>query len=259
MPGRLFALLAMSPIAGGGSESAHGPSVPSDRIATDSLIGETRRAHPVALRIIRVESLDDVIDAMIADRVIHRHRRKWLMVLALVVVLALVILVLGGWKKRAGAAVDTVDAPYTVDASQFEYGIKAAKIVRTPKSEYQKAEAKVVVSLEALNTDEETHASASINGDEILLVVADGEPLESSVKCKNEFGYDLVYGLPRVECTAEYEVAPDYADTHVKVGVIGRSYSPEDSLVAGDDPVWQQGDALIVVQMTATVETEKQP
>jgi hypothetical protein len=206
-----------------------------------------------------VESLDDVIDAMIADRVIHRHRRKWLIALALVVILALVILVLGGWKKRTGATVDTVDAPYTVDASQFEYGIKSAKIIRTPKSEYQKAEAKVVVSLEALNTDDETHASDSLNGQDILMIVGDEEPLESSIRCKNEFGYDLVYGLPRVECEAEYKVAPDYSDTHIKIGVIGRSYSPENSLVAGDDPVWQQGDALVVVQMTATVETEKQP
>lgn len=206
-----------------------------------------------------MESLDDVIDAMIADRVIHRHRRKWLIALAVVVILALVILVFGGWKKRTGAAVDTVDAPYTVDASRFEYGIKSAKIVRTPKSEYQKAEAKVVVSMDALNTDEETHASASINGQDILLVVGDGEPLEAGIRCKNEFGYDLVYGLPRVECTAEYEVAPDYSDTHVKIGVIGQSYSAEDSLVSGDDPVWQQGDALVVVQMTATVETVKQP
>ena len=48
-----------------------------------------------------MESLDDVIDAMIADRVIHRHRRKWLIALALVVVLVLVILFTGGWKEKA--------------------------------------------------------------------------------------------------------------------------------------------------------------
>jgi hypothetical protein len=206
-----------------------------------------------------VESLDDVIDAMIADRVIHRHRRKWLIALAVVVVLALVILVTGGWKKRTGAAVDTVDAPYTVDAARFEYGIRSAKIVRTPKTEYQKAEAKVIVSMDAKNTDSETKASASINGDDLLLVVANGEPLSAGVRCKDDFGYNLVYGLRSVECTAEYEVAPDYDDTAVKIGVVGQAYEAENSLVSSDEPVWQQGDALVVVQMKATVETEKKP
>jgi hypothetical protein len=206
-----------------------------------------------------VESLDDVIDAMIADRVIHRHRRKWLIALAVIVVLAVVILVFGGWKKRTGAAVDTVDAPYTVDAARFEYDIKSAKIVQTPKTDYSKAESKVVVSLEALNTDKETKASASITGGQLLLIVPDGEPMDASVRCKNDFGYDLVYGLPGVECTAEYKVTPDYSDTQVKIGVIGQEYSPEDSLVSNDDPLWHEGDALVVVRMTATIETEKKP
>jgi hypothetical protein len=206
-----------------------------------------------------VESLDDVIDAMIADRVIHRHRRKWLIAIALVLILAVVIFFFGGWKRRTGAAVDTVDAPYTVQAARFEYGITSAKIHRTPKTKYQKAEAKVIVSLDALNTDTETKASASINGDDLLLVVAGGDPKSAGVRCKDDFGYNLVYGLPAVKCTAEYDVPPTYADTKVKIGVIGQTYSAENSLIGGDDPAWHQGDALVVVQMTATVEIEKKP
>ncbi len=49
-----------------------------------------------------MESLDDVIDAMIADRVIHRHRRKWLIALASIVVLAVVVFFTGGWKEKKG-------------------------------------------------------------------------------------------------------------------------------------------------------------
>ena len=49
-----------------------------------------------------MESLDDVIDAMIADRVIHRHRRKWLIAIAIVVVLAVVVFFTGGWKEKHG-------------------------------------------------------------------------------------------------------------------------------------------------------------
>src|SRR5882757_2660985 len=88
--GRLFSLLAMSPLAGGGPESAHGHSVAFRRFAADHSDPVRSRpldplrsaggpavpgAHPPPLRITAVESLDEVIDAMIADRVIHRHRR----------------------------------------------------------------------------------------------------------------------------------------------------------------------------------------
>ena len=69
-------------------------------------------AHPPPLRIAAVESLDDVIDAMIADRVIHRHRRKWLIAIALVVVLALVILASpAAGRRRRAARFRPVTAP----------------------------------------------------------------------------------------------------------------------------------------------------
>ena len=74
-----------------------------------------------------MESLDDVIDAMIADRVIHRHRRKWLIAIALVVVLALVVLVTGGWKEKEGRTVPTLTAPATVEAGRCEFDFTKAR------------------------------------------------------------------------------------------------------------------------------------
>lgn len=204
-----------------------------------------------------MESLDDVIDAMIADRVIHRHRRKWLILITVVLVLAVVIFFLGGWKAKTGVAVDTVSAPYTVDAGRFEYGITSAKIVRTPKTGYSEAKAKVAVTLDVLNKDAETKTSAGVNGADLLLVTGEGEPLEASVRCRDDFGYKLVFGLPAVKCTAEYDVPPDYDNTQVKVGVLGQAYEEPNSLIGGDELEWQQGDALVVVQMEATVETKK--
>ncbi len=87
-----------------------------------------------------MESLDDVIDAMIADRVIHRHRRKWLIALALVVVLAVVIFFTGGWKEKKGRAVDTMDAPVTLKAGRFEVGVSKAKIIRDAEDRVQPGE-----------------------------------------------------------------------------------------------------------------------
>jgi hypothetical protein len=200
--------------------------------------------------------LDDVIDAMIADRVIHRHRRKWLIALAVLVVLALIILALGGWEEKKGRQVPEVQAPATIDTGRFEIQITGAKIIHKPKKEFSEAETRVEVALDIRNIDEETKTSASVS-DNLLRLVTGKDVIESNgASCNGELNYKLVFGLPAVHCTSKFEVPAGFSNTAIEVGVIGEEFKPSDLLGSTDEPYWQDGEAIAVVQMTGTEETE---
>jgi hypothetical protein len=200
--------------------------------------------------------LDDVIDQMIAERVIHRHRRKWLVLIALIVVLVLVVLLLGGWKERTGALIDVVEAPYSVNAGRFEIGVKSAVIRHTPKGKYTDAETVVQVGIDVRNIDDETRASESVGNAVLQLATKNDDVLQSKgATCRGELNYKLVYGLPALNCVAEFEVSAGYDDTDVKVGVVGEEYRSDEGFGVVDRPYWHDGHALVVVRMTATKET----
>lgn len=211
-------------------------------------------------KIAAVESLDDVIDAMIADRVIHRHRRKWLIAVGLVLVLALVIFLTGGWKEHKGRAVDTFDAPTTLKAGRFEVGISAAKIIRTPKTEYSPAKARLEVELQLKNIDEEERSSSSFNGDELLWWIVPGkDPIKpANVSCKDGvIGYVLVYGLPAEKCVAKFDVSPNYKGELTEIAVLAESYDSDSGVLgASEDPYWHNETALAVVRVPTTITTE---
>lgn len=204
-----------------------------------------------------MESLDDVIDALITERVIHRHRRKWLIAFAVVVVLALLILVTGGWKKKEGRLVDTLPAPATVKAGQFEYGITTAKVIRTPEAKYSPAKARLEVSMDIRNVDEETRESDSVQGKLLVLVRKGQDPVASNgATCRGELNYRIVYGLPAVPCFAKFDVPADFSAEEVEIGVVAQVYESDESLIGSDEPYWQGGEAMAVVKVPATTETE---
>ena len=149
-----------------------------------------------------MESLDEVIDAMIADRVIHRHRRIWLVLIALVLVAILVVLATGGWKEKKGRTVPTLDAPVTVTAGRFEFNFTKAEIRQKPKGAYSDAETKLRVYFTVKNIDTEEQTSESV-GNNLLLFVPGGdkENVESnSDTCRGDhLHWPLVYGLPPQE------------------------------------------------------------
>jgi hypothetical protein len=206
-----------------------------------------------------VESLDDVIDAMIADRVIHRHRRKWLIAIALVVVLALVILLTGGWKAKQGRKVDTLQAPVTVEAGRFEYGVTSARIIRTPKNKYDPAKARVEVSIDLKNIDKEEQKSSSVVGSLLLLVPGDGKDLIGSngATCRGDLNYVLVYGLPAETCTTKFDVPADFSADVIELGIQGEKYESDDSLLgASDNSYWHNAEPIAVVRVPATTTTE---
>jgi hypothetical protein len=206
-----------------------------------------------------VESLDDVIDAMIADRVIHRHRRKWLIALALVVVLAVVIFFTGGWKEKQGRRVDTMDAPVTIEAGRFEVGFSKATIWRTPKTEYSPAKSRLEVELQLKNIDEEERASHRFDSKLLKWVIAGKDPVESAgVSCKEEIGWVLVHGLPAETCIAKFDVSPNFSTDQVELGLLGESYKGDDGLFgASEDPYWHEETAVAVVRVPTTIETER--
>jgi hypothetical protein len=207
-----------------------------------------------------VESLDDVIDAMIADRVIHRHRRKWLIALGIVVVLAVVIFFTGGWKEKKGRTVDTVDAPVTLEAGRFEIGVSDAKIIRTPKTEYSPAKARLAVTLQLKNTDDEEHESVRFDDDMLRWVIPGKDPVKpANVKCKDEavLGYILVYGLPAESCVATFDTSPNFKTDKIEIGVLKESYTSDSGLLgATDTPYWQGAEPVAVVRVPTTIETE---
>jgi hypothetical protein len=207
-----------------------------------------------------VESLDDVIDAMIADRVIHRHRRKWLIVIALILLLAVVVFFAGGWKEKKGRKVETLQAPVTLTAGRYEYGLKSAEIVRIPKTKYEPASSKVVVSLDLKNMDTETKETESILGNLLQLVPADGSEFvkSSGAICQGQSNYRLVFGLPALPCTAEFKVPNDFKDSVIEIGVLGEKYESDNALLGlSDKPYWHNEAPEAVVQLKSTIRTEK--
>lgn len=213
-----------------------------------------------------MESLDDVIDAMIADRVIHRHRRKWLIAIALVVVLALVILVTGGWKEKKGRTVDTVQAPITLEAGRFEFGISGARIIRTKKTTYTPAKASLLVTMEVKNIDSETKASVVMSGDLLQmvpgpdLIKTNGKDLIKSngATCHGELNYVFVYGLPAQSCTAKFDVPANFSAKEIEVGVLAEQFISDDEITgASGDPYWQSETAQAVVRVPTTIEVAK--
>ncbi|TCC52968.1 hypothetical protein E0H75_04295 [Kribbella capetownensis] len=203
-----------------------------------------------------MESLDDVIDAMIAERVIHRHRRKWLIAIALVVVLALIVLATGGWKEKKGRTVPTLTAPVTVTSGKWEYNFTKAEIVQHPKKEYSPAEAELLVYFDLKNMDDEQDTSDSLDGRLLRLVPGDGKDLVESngATCRGQIGWVVVFGLPPVSCVTEFDVPPDFTADMVEIGVLGERFeSDQGFLGANEDPYWQQPEADAVVQIKPTV------
>jgi hypothetical protein len=203
-----------------------------------------------------VESLDEVIDAMIADRVIHRHRRFWLLLIALVLAAALVVLLTGGWKEKKGRSVPTLDAPATVTAGQFEFNFTKAEIVRKPKTDYSEAEARLKVYFSAKNIDSEQYKSESVQGSLLRLVPGGGADLVDSNggRCRGVLNWDLVYGLPPEECSTEFKVDPEFTADEVEIGILGEQWTGDSgTLGAKEDPYWHDPTAVAVVRLKPTV------
>jgi hypothetical protein len=208
-----------------------------------------------------VESLDDVIDAMIADWVIHRHRRKWLIGIALVVVLAVVLFFTGGFKEHKGRSIPTVEAPTSVQAGRFEYGFTEAKIIRTPKTDYSEAKARLQVYFDLKNIDSETKTSLSMSGRLLNLVPGgDAELIESNgASCHGELNVVQVYGLGSQPCFAKFDIPADFAEDEIEIGVMAEEFTADDAVTGADDtPYWHSpGVAHSVVRMKTIIETEK--
>ncbi|WP_410786834.1 hypothetical protein [Kribbella sp. C-35] len=203
-----------------------------------------------------MESLDEVIDAMIADRVIHRHRRIWLLLIALIVAAALVVLATGGWKEKKGRTVPTLEAPATVTAGRFEFNFTKAEIVRKPKGEYSEAETSLKVYFTAKNIDSEQYTSESVHGDLLVFVPGGGEDLVDSNggDCKGGLNWVLVYGLPPEECSTKFKVAPDFTADMVEIGVLGEQFKADNgSLGLSETPYWQSETPAAVVRLKPTV------
>jgi hypothetical protein len=208
-----------------------------------------------------VESLDDVIDAMIAEQVIHRHRRIWLIVIAVILALAVVIFFTGGWKEKKGRTVDTLQAPVTLTAGRYEFGFTSAEIVRTPKTKYDPAKSAAVVHFDLKNVDSEEQTTESMTGALLRLVPADGsDPIQGSgATCRGVLNYKLVYGLSALPCTVEFKVDNDFADKVIEIGVLGECYCKDNGLLGvSDKPYWHDETAKAVVQLQSTIRVEKE-
>jgi len=203
-----------------------------------------------------VESLDEVIDAMIADRVIHRHRRIWLLLIALIVAAALVVLATGGWKEKKGRTVPTLEAPATVTAGRFEFNFTKAEIVRKPKTDYSEAETTLRVYFTAKNIDSEEHKSESVQGSLLRFVPGGGADLVDSNggDCHGGLNWELVYGLPPEECSTKFDVEPDFTADVVEIGVLQEHFEGDNgSLGLNEKPYWHNEDAAAVVRLKPTV------
>jgi hypothetical protein len=217
------------------------------------LTDETGAADPQPFRISAVESLDDVIDAMIADRVIHRHRRKWLIAIALV--------------EKKGRTVDTFQAPATLEAGRFEFGISSAKIIRTKKTTYDPAKASLEVSMEVKNIDSETKASNVMSGDllqivpgpDLIKAIGNKELIKSNgATCHGELNYVFVYGLPAQSCTAKFDIPANFSAKEIEVGVLAEQFISDDELTgASGDPYWQDETPQAVVRVPTTIGVAK--
>ena len=203
-----------------------------------------------------MESLDDVIDAMIADRVIHRHRRKWLIAIAIVVILAVVVFFTGGWKEKHGRKVPTLTAPATLTSGRYEYNFTKAEIVRTPKTKYDEAKAELKVYFDVKNVDTEESTSHRVDGDLLRLIPGPGKDLVHSngANCRGVLGWELVYGLPPESCFTKFDIPADFSADVIEVGVLGERYESDPSVLgANDQPYWHNEIADAVVQLKPTV------
>jgi hypothetical protein len=203
--------------------------------------------------------LDDVIDQMIAERVIHRHRRTWLVLFIVLLAAILVVWLLHGWDRPASRTIDTVQGPTSLELGRYQFDFDSATIEHTPKGRLTDASSKVVVKLGLRNIDDETKKSESISGDLLYLVTKKGDPVRSNgATCRDELNHVLVYGLPAEDCTTEFEVPVGYDDTDVEVAVVEEEYRGDDDIIgATDKPYWHEGHARVVVRLTAEVVTTK--
>ncbi len=197
--------------------------------------------------------LDEVIDQMIAERVIHRHRRKWIVVFVLLFVGILVVWLLNGWDEPERKVIKTVDAPYTLEGGRFEYSINAATLRHTPKGKYTDASAELIVSMGIKNIDEETKESNSVSGNLLYLLPKSGKPVASNgATCNGDLNYKLVYGLPTQECTVKFAVPPTYNETDVRMAIIAEEFRDDGNIIgASDNPYWHEGHVKLIVNMTA--------
>lgn len=197
---------------------------------------------------------------MIADRVIHRHRRKWLIAIAVLVVLVLVVLVSGGWKYKQGRKVPTVSAPATVTAGRYEFGFDRAEIRRTPKTKYDEAKAVLRVYFTAKNLDSEESTATSVDS-EVLRYVPGGKAdlvHAEGVTCNGASGWVLVYGLPPQDCYTDFKVGPNFTADMVEIGVLAESYKAVEGVFgASDDKYWQDPVATEVVRFEPKVVVDK--
>lgn len=201
--------------------------------------------------------LDDVIDSMIADRVIHRHMRKWVIGFAVLIALVLIIWLTGGWKKTTERTAEVFQAPVTLEAGRYEMHFTGAKVISKPKGAYTDAETRVEVAFDMRNIDEEEKTTSSMNGDLLRLVTRDKVLKSNGATCREQLNYGVVHGLPPVPCTAKFEVPIGFKETDLEVGVLAEEYKSDDSLEASGDPYWQGERIVGVVQVKATLETEK--
>ena len=201
--------------------------------------------------------LDEVLDQMIAERVIHRHRRLWIALLAAIVVAIGLIWVFGGWDQPARSDIEIVQAPYTVQAGRFEYQIESATLTKKPATKYSEAEADITVRMGIRNIDEETKESTSLVGDRLYIAPKKLDPIESSgATCNGDLNYKLVYGLPTQDCTVRFKVPPTYSDTAVRLVVFDEEYrSDSDVIGATGEPYWHDGHIRLIVELTAAQET----
>jgi hypothetical protein len=202
--------------------------------------------------------LDEVIDAMIADRVIHRHLRKWVIGFAVLVALVLLIWATGGWNKRTERSAEVFQAPVTLEAGRYEMHFTGAKVISKPKGEYTDAETRVEVAFDLRNIDEETKTTSSVNDRLLRLIPARGSKLIESngATCRDQLNYGTVYGLPPVPCVAKFEVPIGFKDTDIEIGVLAEEFFGDDSLGSDSKPYWHGEKVVGVVQLKATLETE---
>jgi hypothetical protein len=201
--------------------------------------------------------LDEVIDAMIADRVIHRHLRKWIIGFAVLLALVLVIWLTGGWKKTTERTAEEFQAPVTLEAGRYEMHFTGAKVISKPKGKYTEAETRVEVAFDMRNIDEDTKTTSSMSGSLLRLVTRDKILKSNGATCRGQLNYGVVYGLPPVPCTAKFEVPLGFKETDVEVGVLAEEFTSRAALGEVADPYWQGEQVVGVVQLKATLETER--
>jgi len=197
--------------------------------------------------------LDEVIDQMIAERVIHRHRRTWIVFFVLLFAGILLVWLLDGWDEPERKVIKTVDAPYTFEGGRFEYRINAATLHHTPKGKYTDAAAELIVSMGIRNVDEETKESNSVSGDQLYLLPKSGKPVASNgATCHGDLNYKLVYGLPTQKCTVKFDMPPTYKETDVRMAIIAEEFRDDGKIIgASDNPYWHGGDVKLIVKLTA--------